>query len=88
MSNDKVLNWLWDCIASQAPLATKEEKHFIKIIAQKEEELLKSLNRKEIKLFQDYQEAVYELSLIDQKQSFTKGVKFATSYLIESLEEK
>ena len=87
MSNNKTLNWIWDCITSQAPFATKEEKHFMKIIAKKEDELLKSLSKKERKLFHDYQEAVYELSLIDQKQSFAKGIKFATAYLVESFEE-
>ena len=88
MSNNKTLNWLWDCIASQSSFATKEEKHFMKIIAQKEEDLLKLLNKEETKLFQDYQEAVFELSLIDQEQGFTKGIKFATTYLIESLKEE
>lgn len=87
MSNDNILNWLWDCISSETPLATKEEKHFMKIIVEKEDELSKTLNKKESKLFHDYQEAVYELSLIDQKQSFAKGVKFATNYLIKTFEK-
>ena len=58
------------------------------IMSEEEEELLKLLNKEETKLFQDYQEAVFELSLIDQEQGFTKGIKFATTYLIESLKEE
>ena len=88
MTNYDIIDRIWDFIDEQRIYSTKEEKKYIKLVVEKEEELLKSLNENQLKVFTDYQTAIDKLYLINGKENFKQGLRFATEYLCEVMKEE
>ncbi len=80
-----VLEELWySYLEDNDPKLSCEEKRLLEILVKSENGLREELNDKQIELLEDFTECWGELSSVCRKESFIKGVRFATQYLLEA----
>ena len=81
----KTLHTLWEYIEAFEPLSSEEERKALMGVLQRAELLEKTLNQEQKGLLDLYRDSIYELDSICQCEAFVKGVRFATSYLLEAI---
>ena len=86
-SDPKILDTLWEYIETFNPYASEEEKAILIVVAEKSEKLSKSLTADQALIFEDYRDSLSELHSVERKESFIKGIKFATQFLLEATEK-
>ena len=86
-SDPKILDTLWEYIETFNPYASEEEKAILIVVAEKSEKLSKSLTADQALIFEDYHGFLSELHSVERKESFIKGIKFATQFLLEATEK-
>lgn len=86
-SKHETLDKLWEYIETFNPYASKEEKAILIVVAEKSEKLSKSLTADQALIFEDYHGSLSELHSVERKESFIKGIKFATQFLLEATEK-
>ncbi len=83
----RILEKLWcHYLEDDDPRTSLEEKIALNIIEETDKSLRKGLNDAQIKLLDEYIECWGELCAVYRKESFIKGVRFATKYLLEATE--
>lgn len=78
---------LWEHIELDNVKPSVEETKILKLMEECEMKLLSSLSGDEKVLFDSFCNSLYELNLLSKKFAFTQGIRFATKYLLESLED-
>lgn len=86
--NSIFLKSIWNYVEEENIYLSTEEKKALSIVVKKEDEFVKTLSKKQIKKFRNYQDAFSELELISQQDRFVKGIKFATKYILEATKEE
>ena len=84
---DSFLFELWEYIELNNVKPSAEERDILKIIEESETRLLTLLGNDEQILFERFCDSLSELNLLSQKLAFAKGIKTATKYLLEALED-
>ena len=78
---------LWEYIELNNVKPSAEEMKILKVMEECETKLLASLGNDEQILFERFCDSLSELNLLSQRIAFTKGIKTATRYLLETLED-
>ena len=83
----RTLEKLWyHYLEDDDPSQSLDEKIALNMIAETDKELRKGLNEEQIKLLDEYVELWGDMCNLHRKESFIKGVRFATKYLLEATE--
>ena len=83
----RVLEKLWyQYLEESEPSQSLDEKIALNMIAEADKRLRNGLNDEQIKLLDEYVELWGDMCNIQRKESFIKGVRFATKYLLEATE--
>lgn len=83
----RVLEKLWyQYLEESEPNQSLDEKIALNMIAEADKKLRNGLNDEQIKLLDEYVELWGDMCNIQRKESFIKGVRFATKYLLEATE--
>ncbi|MBR6506119.1 MAG: hypothetical protein IKT37_00765 [Clostridia bacterium] len=83
----RVLEKLWyQYLEESEPSQSLDEKIALNMIAEADKKLRNGLNDEQIKLLDEYVELWGDMCNIQRKESFIKGVRFATKYLLEATE--
>jgi hypothetical protein len=85
-SKNELLFEIWEYVDSKNVLSTAEETEYVKIIAECEEDLSLVLDEEGVVLFNRLRDSLSELNYIDRRNAFIEGIKFATQYIFEALE--
>lgn len=85
-SKNELLFEIWEYVDSKNVLSTAEETEYVKIIAECEEDISLVLDEEGVVLFNRLRDSLSELNYIDRRNAFIEGIKFATQYIIEALE--
>ena len=84
MSND--LEKLWFEYLIEFPIKNSEkEKQIINEYTEKENLFRSKLNKEQIEIFEEYDNAVSKVSSISEKNAFLKGIMFATRFIFQAL---
>ena len=86
-SKHEALDKLWEYIETFNPYASEEEKAILIVVAEKSEKLSKSLTSDQTLIFEDYHDSLSELHSVERKESFIKGIKFASQFFLEATEK-
>ena len=79
-----VLDDLWEYYQSTDIFEHNEErKKYLEKMASADEKLRALLNKEETELFESFEENLYNVNYITQKEYFIKGVRFATRYMVQ-----
>lgn len=82
----KDLEDLWFNYLIELPIVRSEkEKTTIKEWSQKEKYFRSKLNKEQIEILDEYDDALSAVSRISEKNAFIKGVMFATRFIFEAL---
>ncbi len=81
------LDYIWECLNTIEPDATEEEKRILRIVAKNSEILATSISDEQAKLFEIFQDSLYELFSAEKRGAFIKGIKFATQFFLEATEK-
>ncbi len=82
-----ILEDLWcSYVEENDPSPSLEEKVALNIIEETDKLLREGLNDAQIKLLDEYVELWGDICNVHRKESFVKGVRFATKYLLEATE--
>lgn len=84
---NNVLNDLWEYIDMINPYATDEEHQAILVVYQKTEKFKESLDNNQKELFEDYFDSLQDFDDICLREAFIKGIKFATKYIMEVMDD-
>ena len=83
----RVLEKLWyQYMEESEPSQSLDEKIALNMIAEADKKLRNGLNDEQIKLLDEYVELWGDMCNVHRKESFIKGVRFATQYLLEATE--
>ena len=83
----RVLEKLWyQYLEESEPSQSLDEKIALNMIAEADKKLRNGLNDEQIKLLDEYVELWGDMCNVQRKESFIKGVRFATQYLLEATE--
>lgn len=85
-SKNELLFEIWEYVDSKNVLSTAEETEYVKIIAECEEDISLVLDEEGVVLFNRLRDSLSELNYIDRRNAFIEGIKFATQYIFEALE--
>lgn len=81
----KNLEDLWFNYLIEAPIKRSDkEKTAIKEWSKKEEYFHSKLDEEQMKILEEYDNAVSAVGRISEKNAFVKGVKFATRFIFEA----
>lgn len=84
----KDLQDLWFDYIIEFPLERNEkEKDTIEEWSKKEKDFHSSLNEEQLKILEEYDNAVSAVGRISEKNAFIKGVRFATRFIFEALKD-
>ncbi len=83
--DNDILGDLFEWVDNSSPFSTDEEKEILSVVSQKSEALTESLNDEQRCLLEEYHSSLSELNYICYRQYFIKGIRFATSFLIEAI---
>jgi len=87
--NNSTLETLWELYQSEYPLKVcTKEKELIKEIEEYGDKLCASLDEQQKEMLQRYQDLWDRVSCFSEKEAFIKGVKFATGFLLEALDNE
>ena len=86
--NNKFLSELWNNIDMLDVSASPEEKEIIGDLQTHENALINTLSDKQKGLFKRYEDSMSELIYICSREAFIKGIKFATAYLLEAMDDR
>ena len=82
-----ILDDLWcSDLEDNEPSQSLDEKIALNMVADTDKELRKGLNGEQLKQLDELIELWGDMCNIQRKESFIKGVRFATQYLLESTE--
>lgn len=80
------LEQLWDSYLMENPVnQNTERKKLLDTLVRCEDTLRASLTPEQINALGKYDACLLDISTFDQKEAFTKGVRFATGYLLDVL---
>ena len=83
----RVLEKLWyQYLEESEPSQSLDEKIALNMIAEADKKLRNGLNDEQIKLLDECVELWGDMCNVHRKESFIKGVRFATQYLLEATE--
>ena len=83
----RVLEKLWyQYLEESEPSQSLDEKIALNMVADTDKELRKGLNGEQLKQLDELIELWGDMCNIQRKESFIKGVRFATQYLLEATE--
>lgn len=81
-----ILENLWFNYIIEIPMKkTNKEKETISEWSKKEDCFYSMLDKEQISVFEDYDNALSQVNRITEKNAFLKGVIFATRFIIEAL---
>ncbi len=81
------LDYIWECIESKKIYASREETAALREAERARSLLDDLLSNDQKELFDRYAESVSRLIDVVELEAFVKGVKFATHFIMESLED-
>ena len=81
------LDYIWECIESKKIYASREEAAALREAERAKSLLDDLLSNDQKELFDRYAESVSRLIDVVELEAFVKGVKFATHFIMESLED-
>ena len=84
-NNKKILSELWNNIDMLEVSASPEEKEIIGYLQTHENALINALDDRQTDLFKRYESSLSELNYVSRREAFIKGIKFATAYLLEAM---
>ena len=78
------LNSLWEMLESFNITSSEDEKTIFCITENQKNNLLKTLNDEQKRLFFSYEDYMSNLIETERKEAFIKGIKFATQFFLEA----
>lgn len=85
----KELENLWFNYLIEVPIKRSNEENIIINKMTEKDKLFRSiLNEEQIRILNEYDDAVSQVGRISEKNAFIKGVMFATRFILEALCEK
>lgn len=82
-----ILDDLWcSYLEDNEPNQSLDERIALNMVAEADKKLRNGLNDEQIKLLDEYVELWGDMCNVHRKESFIKGVRFATKYLLEATE--
>ena len=57
------------------------------MVAEKSEKIEKSMTDEQMPIFEEYRDSLSELHSVERKESFIKGIKFDSQFLLEATEK-
>lgn len=82
----KILEDLWYSYLMENSIERNtEKKKILNILTANEEKLHEKLNKEQKEALENYENSLYEINSISEKEAFIKGIRFATMFLIEAL---
>lgn len=82
----KTLETLWSAYQMEFPSKqSEEEKEVLHTLVAAEDKLLAELNGEQIRTLKVLEDCLGDLECLADKEAFIRGIRFATSYLIEAM---
>ena len=76
---------LWNYYLIEVPIKdTKKEKHIKEIFLKTEKYFHSKLTQEQLKILEEYDDAVSSMSRISERHAFIKGVMFTTRFIFQA----
>lgn len=86
MTKNSLLSKLWDNIDMTEGKCSEEEKRLSSKLEALIQELSTDFSENQVFLLNNLVETYSDLSYLERKEAFIKGVKFATGFLLEAMD--
>ena len=78
------LNEIWEMLDMNNDHSSQEEKEMMSKLVDIENKLSKKLNTEQKVILSNLMNTISDLSYIERKEAFIRGIRFATQYLLDA----